>query len=58
MALAAMLETDHASGAVALRNGDSALTLKQDGQIIVSGVSISQSAERRIAIHAADIDLH
>ena len=58
MALAAMMEMDHETGALTVRNGKSSLTLRADGRITVQGVSIVQTAERNIALDAATIDLN
>jgi len=58
MALAEMLEINRETGAMTIRNGKSVLTLRRDGRIVVSGVSISQSAERNISLEAATIDLN
>lgn len=58
MALAKMIEIDHASGTLTVTNGKSLLTLRKDGRITVKGVSILQQAERSIALDAAAIDLN
>jgi hypothetical protein len=58
MMLAEMLEIDHATGVMTIRNGKSSLTLGRDGHITVRGVSIRESAERNIVLDAATIDLN
>ncbi|OLP45037.1 hypothetical protein [Rhizobium oryziradicis] len=58
MALADMLKIDEHTGAITITNGKSSLTLRKDGRISVKGVSITQQAERSIALDAAVIDLN
>ncbi|MCE6074085.1 hypothetical protein FS764_06610 [Agrobacterium vitis] len=58
MALADMMEIDELTGALTITNGKSSLTLRKDGRIFVKGVSITQQAERSIALDAAVIDLN
>lgn len=58
MALADMLEIDESTGTITIANGKSSLTLRKDGRISVKGVSITQQAERSIALDAAVIDLN
>ncbi|THF50765.1 hypothetical protein [Allorhizobium terrae] len=58
MALADLLEIDERTGTITITNGKSSLTLRKDGRISVKGVSITQQAERSIALDAAVIDLN
>lgn len=58
MALADLLEIDERTGTITITNGKSSLKLRKDGRISVKGVSITQQAERSIALDAAVIDLN
>lgn len=56
--LAERIALDQQTGTLKITNGKSSITLRENGEIRVSGTSIVQTSERDITLDAAWIDLN